>query len=126
MGFCKPYCSKRKNTFTHKVYLNNGQGELISTPSIYADDVMPLRHMIYRTVSEDFNGDGVADLFAGTMGVGWKQQNSNLSLNHIEPQVLLLSDGNGKLRDVSDTLPGQELGGRHQISFLLIQLHQET
>ena len=103
----------REKTPSHiRFYLNNGQGELISTPSIYADDVMPLRHMIYRTVSEDFNGDGVADLFAGTMGVGWKQKNSNLSLNHLEPQVLLLSDGNGKLKDASNTLPGQEFGGR--------------
>lgn len=102
----------RKNSPSHiRFYINNGEGELISTPSIYANDTMPLRHMIYRTVSDDFNGDGIADLFAGTMGVRWKIQNSNWSLRHLEPQVLLLSNGNGKIEDASDTLPGQELGG---------------
>lgn len=93
-----------------RFYLNDGTGKLISTPSIYKDNIMPLRHYIYRLSVADFNGDGFDDLFAGTMGVIKRIKDIGY-ITEYEPHVLLLSDGEGKLYDASTNIEGQELGG---------------
>ena len=101
----------RSQTPSHiRIYLNNGNGKIISTPSIYKNGKMPLRHMLYRMTVNDFNGDGVDDIFAGSMGVIKRIKNTG-SITDFEPHVLLLSDGNGKLVDSSKLIEGQEDGG---------------
>ena len=93
-----------------RIYLNDGQGGLISSPDIYAEGKMPLRHMLYRIVVSDFNNDGTDDIFSGSMGVIKRIKNVGM-LSDYEPHVLLLSDGNGKLRDASHLIAGQAQGG---------------
>ena len=101
----------RLETPSHiRIYLNNGNGKIISSPSIYADGKMPLRHMLYRMTVNDFNGDGIDDIFAGSMGVIKRIKNTG-SIADFEPHVLLLSDGDGKLVDSSKLIEGQEDGG---------------
>jgi hypothetical protein len=106
-----PHHSPRADTPSHiRFYINDGKGNLVSTPSIYAENIVPIRHMIYRLVSEDFNGDGYPDLFGGTMGAFYSKPNTP-TISQREPQVLLLSNGKGQLYDASSSLPGQESGG---------------
>lgn len=101
----------RAETPSHiRFYLNDGKGNLISTPSIYKNNIMPLRHFMYRLVVADFNGDGVDDVFSGSMGVIKRVKNIGM-ISDYEPHVLLLSDGNGQLYDASHQIEGQEYGG---------------
>ena len=101
----------RDETPSHiRYYLNDGNGNIVSAPEIYKDGVMPLRHMLYRMEVKDFNGDGVDDLFAGSMGVMMRVKDSDI-LGDFEPYILLLSDGAGGIYDASHQIQGQENGG---------------
>ena len=101
----------REETPSHiRFYLNDRNGNLVSAPEIYKDGVMPLRHMLYRMEVKDFNGDGVDDLFAGSMGVMMRVKDSGI-LGDFEPYILLLSDGAGGVYDASHQIQGQENGG---------------
>ena len=101
----------RKKTPSHlRIYLNDGNGKLVSSPEIYKDGIVPLRHFSYRINVDDFNNDGVDDIFAGSMGVIQRIKNQGM-ISDMEPHILLLSDGTGKLRDASHQIAGQELGG---------------
>ena len=101
----------RAETPSHiRYYLNDGKDNLISTPEIYQDGVMPLRHMAYRMEVKDFNGDGVDDLFSGSMGV-IKRIKDVGNISDFEPFILLLSNGKGGVFDASDQIQGQQNGG---------------
>lgn len=101
----------RAETPSHiRYYLNDGRGNLISSPEIYEDGVMPLRHMLYRMEVKDFNGDGVDDLFTGSMGVIKRVKNVG-TISDFEPYTLLLSNGKGGVFDASDQIQGQENEG---------------
>ena len=108
----------RSETPSHiRYYLNDGTGKLVSSPSIYKDDIMPLRHFMYRMAVADYNGDGVDDIFSGTMGVIKRIKDDGM-ISDFEPHVLLLSDGNGAVYDASHQIEGQEFGGlTHQAGF---------
>lgn len=105
------HTTPRLKTPSHiRIYLNDGQGALISSPEIYAKGKMPLRHFMYRMTVSDFNNDGIDDIFSGSMGVIKRVKNIG-NIHDYEPHVLLLSDGKGKLRDASNQIEGQEKGG---------------
>ena len=101
----------RTETPSHiRYYLNDGKGNLISSPEVYEDGVIPLRHMLYRMEVKDFNGDGVDDLFSGSMGVIKRVKNVGM-ISDFEPYTLLLSNGKGGVFDASNQIQGQENGG---------------
>jgi hypothetical protein len=103
---------KREETPSHiRFYLNDGNNNLISTPGIYSLGELPLRHFLYRMTVNDFNSDGRDDLFVGTMGVIMRVKDQEHHLNDFEPNLLLLSTKDGKMRDASNLIEGQENGG---------------
>jgi hypothetical protein len=61
--------------------------------------------------ANDFNSDGKDDLFVGSMGVIMRVKGQEHSLSDFEPNLLLLSTKDGKMRDASNLIEGQENGG---------------
>ena len=97
-----PHTLDHKERSTVRVYLNDGAGRLIADPAIYASGAPPERNMSYRLVVDDFNQDGVDDIFAGSQGL-LKLLPTGERINDMDPHVLLLSR-DGKLFDASDTI----------------------
>lgn len=50
------------------IYLNDGNGSLYEDMSIYKDSEYFIHPFAYRLAIEDFNADGIDDIFAGSMG----------------------------------------------------------
>jgi hypothetical protein len=97
-----PHTMTHKERSTVRVYLNDGTGRLIADPTIYSSGEPPERNMSYRLVVDDFNQDGVDDIFAGSQGL-LKLLPTGERINDMDPHVLLLSR-DGKLFDASDTI----------------------
>ena len=97
-----PHTMTHQERSTVRVYLNDGTGRLIADPSIYSSGKPPERNMAYRLVVDDFNQDGVDDIFAGSQGL-LKLLPTGERINDMDPHVLLLSR-DGKLFDASDTV----------------------
>ncbi len=79
------------------VYLNDGNGRYAEDISLYASGKAPTHPFVYRTIVADFNGDGLDDIFAGSMGI--QVRGPDYDENYIEPypHLLLLSNESGKL-----------------------------
>ena len=106
------HTTERNTTPSHvRFYINDGNNNLISSPEIYALGELPMRHMLYRTIVDDFNNDGRDDLFVGSMGVIKRVKGQKRSLVDTEPNLLLLSTKDGKMKDSSHLIEGQENGG---------------
>lgn len=97
-----PHTLTHKERSTVRVYLNDGTGRLIADPTIYSSGEPPERNMSYRLVVDDFNQDGVDDIFAGSQGL-LKLLPTGERISDMDPHVLLLSR-DGKLFDASDTI----------------------
>ena len=97
-----PHTLSHEERSTVRVYLNDGAGRLIADPTIYASGAPPERNMSYRLVVDDFNLDGVDDIFAGSQGL-LKLLPTGERVMDMDPHVLLLSR-DGKLVDASDTI----------------------
>ena len=97
-----PHTMTHQERSTVRVYLNDGRGRLIADPTIYFSGEPPERNMSYRLVVDDFNQDGVDDIFAGSQGL-LKLLPTGERINDMDPHVLLLSR-DGKLFDASDTV----------------------
>ena len=97
-----PHTMTHQERSTVRVYLNDGRGRLIADPTIYFSGEPPERNMSYRLVVDDFNQDGVDDIFAGSQGL-LKLLPTGERINDMDPHVLLLSR-DGKLFDASDTI----------------------
>jgi len=97
-----PHTLTHKERSTVRVYLNDGTGRLIADPTIYLSGKPPERNMAYRLVVDDFNQDGVDDIFAGSQGL-LKLLPTGERVNDMDPHVLLLSS-DGKLVDASDSI----------------------
>ena len=97
-----PHTMTHQERSTVRVYLNDGTGRLIADPSIYSSGKPPERNMAYRLVVDDFNQDGVDDIFAGSQGL-LKLLPTGERINDMDPHVLLLSR-DGKLFDASATI----------------------
>ena len=97
-----PHTMTHKERSTVRVYLNDGTGRLVVDPAIYSSGKPPERNMAYRLVVDDFNQDGVDDIFAGSQGL-LKLLPTGERINDMDPHVLLLSR-DGKLFDASDTI----------------------
>ncbi len=93
-----------------EIYLNDGQGNLFEDNAIYQLGEAPTHPAPYRLAIEDFNGDGIDDIFAGSMGLQYRDP--DYSNNFIEPypDLLLLSDSNGKFYNASSNIDDQNNG----------------
>ena len=65
------------------IYLNNRVGGFSEDLSIYYSGAAPTHPFAYRILAEDFNGDGVDDIFAGSMGRQYRSE--DYSENYIRP-----------------------------------------
>jgi hypothetical protein len=106
-----PHVVERETPAYPTIFINNRQGGFESANSIIAGPV-PTRSMPYRTVVADFNGDGRDDLMISTMGLVKRDPSEPTGFkNSFEPIAYLLSQPNGKLKDASHLIEGQENGG---------------
>ena len=71
-----------------EIYLNDGNGNLYEDISIYQQGLPPSHPAPYRLAIDDFNGDGIDDIFAGSMGLQYRDP--DYSNNFIEPYPCLL------------------------------------
>ena len=97
-----PHTLAHEAQSTVRVYMNNGAGRLIADPKIYSSGQPPERLMAYRLIVDDFNLDGVDDVFAGSMGL-LKLSPTGEQTMTLDSHVLLLSR-DGTLVDASDTI----------------------
>lgn len=97
-----PHTMAHKERSTVRVYLNDGTGRLVYDPTIYSSGAPPERNMSYRLVVDDFNRDGVDDIFAGSQGL-LRLLPTGERISDMDPHVLLLSR-DGKLFDASETI----------------------
>ena len=98
-----PHTLERESTKSQvEIYLNDGTGRLKKDHEFFFDREPPSRHMTYRIVVEDFNLDGVDDIFVGSMGLSKRNPDGSYT-SFSEPNVLLLSD-NGLMKDASNII----------------------
>ena len=64
----------------------------------------------YRLAIEDFNGDGIDDIFAGSMGKQVRLEDSTQDYNAPFPHLLLLSSQNGSFQNKSSNIDDQNNG----------------
>ena len=98
-----PHTLERESTKSQvEIYLNDGTGRLKKDHQFFFDREPPSRHMTYRIVVEDFNLDGIDDIFVGSMGLSKRNPDGSYT-SFSEPNVLLLSD-NGLMKDASNII----------------------
>ncbi len=93
-----------------EIYLNDGNGRLVEDLSIYSEGQPPEHPFAYRLVVADFNNDGVDDVFAGSMGLQYRDPDYGNNFILPYPDLLLLSDSNGKFYDASHHINDQNNG----------------
>jgi hypothetical protein len=108
-----PHTIERESRLTFTVLLNKGDGSLIHSPEVFENNSSPERFFAYRTLVADFNNDGKDDIIASSMGM-IKRNFDQTYTTKFEPIPLLLSTPNGKLKDATANIEGQENGGLPQ------------
>ena len=104
-----PHTVDRETKYNYTILINNGDGtfyadnDRILSSSIH-DVLMP-----YRTMMEDFNGDGIKDIISASMGKIERLPDGN-SITRWERIPLLLSLPDGTYFDASTNIEGQEDG----------------
>ena len=104
-----PHTVDRETNYNYTILINNGDGtfyadyDRILSSSIH-DVLMP-----YRTMMEDFNGDGIKDIISASMGKIERNPDGN-SFTRWERIPLLLSNSDGTYYDASTNIEGQEDG----------------
>jgi len=81
------------------IFLNDQSGRFYEDLNLYNTAAAPEHPFVYRVLAEDFNNDGIDDLFGGSMGLHHRTETSSFMDPY--PHLLLLSDGNGKLLESS-------------------------
>ncbi|MDH4271231.1 MAG: VCBS repeat-containing protein [Candidatus Aminicenantes bacterium] len=105
-----PHTIERQSRATFTILLNEGDGRLRYAPEMFEGSGPPLRFMAYRTAVADFNGDGLPDIAAGCSGMVKRNPDGTYTMV-LEPILLVQSTPEGKLRDASADIEGQETGG---------------
>jgi len=99
------------------IYLNNGEGRFKEDLSIYSDNIQPTHPFAYRMIAEDLNGDGVDDIFAGSMGVQFRSEDYSKNYINPYPHLLLLSNTQGKFDDASNQIEDKNDGNGQLCNF---------
>ncbi len=92
------------------IYLNDGNGNLYEDNSIYYSNEAPTHPAPYRLAIADFNGDGIDDIFVGSMGLQYRDPDSANDFILPYPDLLLLSDSSGRFSDASTNIDDQNNG----------------
>lgn len=93
-----------------QIYLNDGQGDLYEDLNVYFSGEPTTHPFAYRLVVNDFNGDGIDDIFAGSMGLQYRDSDAANDYIGPYPDLLMLSDENGKFTDASANIDDQNQG----------------
>tara|TARA_Y100001936_G_scaffold38534_1_gene36738 strand:- start:556 stop:2358 length:1803 start_codon:yes stop_codon:yes gene_type:complete len=99
------------------IYLNDGNGRFIEDTSIYENGIPPKHPFAYRIVVNDFNDDGIDDIFSGSMGIQYRSQDYSQNFIDPYPHLLLLSNPSGKLIDSSSQIEDQNNGDGQMCNF---------
>lgn len=81
------------------IYLNDQNGGFAEDLNLYATSEAPKHPFAYRIVVDDLNGDGLDDVFAGSMGLS-VAQSEGWGIDPY-PHFLLLSNASGKFEESS-------------------------
>lgn len=92
------------------IYLNDGEGHLYEDKTIYASSEYFVHPFAYRLAVEDFNADGIDDIFAGSMGKQVRGEDQSQDYIAPFPHLLLLSNQNGFFEDKSSNIEDQNNG----------------
>lgn len=104
------------------IYINDGFGHLYEDNSIYFTGNNPTHPFAYRLAIADFNGDGIDDIFGGSMGKQVRLEDDSQSYISPYPHLLLLSNEDGQFQDKSSNIEdmnngeGQKCGFAHDAS----------
>ena len=99
------------------IYLNNRVGGFSEDLSIYYSGAAPTHPFAYRILAEDFNGDGVDDIFAGSMGRQYRSEDYSENYIRPYPHLLLLSGLDGKLKESASNITDDNNGEGMLCSF---------
>ncbi len=99
------------------IFLNDGQGRFKEDLNIYASGEAPKHPFAYRTISADFNNDGIDDIFSGSMGIQYRSQDYSENFINPYPHLLLLSNEDGKFENKSNQIQDQNNGGGQLCNF---------
>ena len=92
------------------IYLNDGNGNLYEDLNIFKNSEYIVHPFAYRLAIEDFNSDGIDDIFAGSMGKQVRGEDQSQDYNAPYPHLLLLSNQNGYFEDKSSNIDYQNNG----------------
>ena len=92
------------------IYLNDGRGNLYEDLSIYYSGEPPTHPYAYRLAVADYNDDGFDDVFAGSMGLQYRDPDYSNNFILPYPHMLILSDSSGRFLDASDKIDDQNEG----------------
>ena len=90
------------------IYLNDQQGSFAEDLNLYEAAAAPEHPFAYRLVVEDFNGDGLDDIFAGSMGLS-VEQGDRWGIDPY-PHFLLLSNSLGRFEESSVNINDENNG----------------
>ena len=92
------------------IYLNDGNGNLYEDLSIYENGEVPTHPYAYRLAIADYNGDGIDDIFAGSMGLQYRDPDYSNNFILPYPDLLLLSNSEGIFIESSTNIDDQNNG----------------
>ena len=101
--------SKKINAPLH-IYLNDGSGHLYEELSLFSNSEFPTHPFGYRLAIEDYNADGIDDIFVGSMGKQVRGEDSIQDYIKPYPHLLILSNQNGTFDDRSSNINDQNNG----------------
>ena len=102
-----PHTIERNSRYNSSIFLNNGDGSMTYDHEAVASSTAHNNHMAYRTLTADFNGDGLDDIVSASMGVIQRLPGQD-AYTRWERIPLLLSLGDGRFYDASTNIEGQE------------------
>ena len=102
-----PHTLERASRYNYSIFLNNGDGSMTYDHEAVASSTAHNNHMAYRTLTADFNGDGLDDIVSASMGVIQRLPGQD-PYTRWERIPLLLSLGDGRFYDASTNIEGQE------------------
>ena len=99
------------------IYINNGDGRFAEDTDIYVSGAAPKHPFAYRTIAEDFNNDGIDDIFASSMGIQYRSEDYSENFINPFPHLLLLSNADGKFEDKSYQIEDKNNGAGQLCNF---------